>query len=381
MYDTPAYLRTPPVGVVRKGQMPSQPSYGALQHTPAYGSAGKAALLGVGVVSVIGLFLLPSLVLYPWVIKKFKPKWSYGKRVGAGLAIGVGTSLVRSALTPESVKLAREEARIEAAANRRERKDARNRQIIQSTYRNAGLPVPATYSGWAPRTWFGGGWKADLEEQQGWAEAQLALAKSGSALTSIYGPGCCTTGGGDVTASSFTQSPTNVNGMHTRSAYWLALTARAAMGAGWSQDAVQALIKEADDTLVASSKSYLDPEDPALIRAGFQFDIDLITKLGAQNPPLPDYKTILQRLANMGDLASIDFAQEQDVSVVSGTVTGILADIRAKAGLGGEGGAVVRAEEAQAAEDEQRRQNMKPFWIAGGIALTLGVGYVFLKKD
>jgi hypothetical protein len=166
--------------------------------------------------------------------------------------------------------------------------------------------------------------------------------------------------------------------MHTRSAYYLALTARVAMGAGWSQDAIQELIKAADDTLAASRKDYYNPEDPAIIQAGFQEDIDLITKLGAQNPPLPNYADIIQTLANMGNLESISFAQEQDVAVVAGTVKGILADIQHKVGLGGEGGALVRAE---AAKDEKRRQNMTPVLIVGGVALAATIGYVFLKKD
>jgi hypothetical protein len=373
MYPQPTYLTAPPDGVIRKGKMPvraqyqTPTGYSGLQHNPAYGKVGKAgkvALLGAGAVGLVGLVLLPSLVLYPWVIKKFKPKWSYGKRVGAGFAIGIGTSMIKSALTPPEVKLAREQERIKAAADRREAK------LLSAN--------TTGYSGWAPRTWFQGGWKADLGEQQGWAEAQLDRAQAGSALTSIYGPGCCTTGGGDITSTSFTQSPTHINGMHTRSAYYLALTARVAMGAGWSQDAIQELIKAADDTLAASRKDYYNPEDPTIIQAGFQEDIDLITKLGAQNPPLPNYADIIQKLANMGNLESISFAQEQDVAVVAGTVKGILADIQHKVGLGGEGGALVRAE---AAKDEKRRQNMTPVLIVGGVALAATIGYVFLKKD
>tara|TARA_A100001388_G_C28565604_1_gene401725 strand:+ start:321 stop:605 length:285 start_codon:yes stop_codon:yes gene_type:complete len=60
------------------------------------------------------------LVVAPFVIKQFKPKMSYGKRVALGMAIGLGISLVREVLTPAEVKLAREQERI----RRREARDA-----------------------------------------------------------------------------------------------------------------------------------------------------------------------------------------------------------------------------------------------------------------
>ena len=316
-------------------------SYGAL--TSAQKRAGLAAA-GIGVIVAIGTTW--TFAVGPWAVKQFKPEWGYGKRLVTSFLAGSAIGLARKAIYPDKDKLA------------------------------YGAHSPGNYGGWNPATWFQGGWKADLGEQQGWAEAQLDRAQAGSALTSIYGPGCCTTGGGDITATSFTQSPTHVNGMHTRSAYYLALTARVAMGAGWSQDAIRELIKAADDTLAASKKDYYNPEDPAIIQAGFQEDIDLITKLGAQNPPLPDYAAIVQKLANMGNLESINFAQEQDINVVGGTITGTAADLLYKAGIG-EGGAVARAEE-KAADDAR---NMKPFLIVGGVALAATIGYVFLKKD
>ena len=369
MYPQPTYLTAPPDGVIRKGKMPVRAqyqmptSYSGLQHNPAYGTVGKVALLGAGAAGLIGLVLLPSLVVYPWVIGKFKPKWSYGKRVGAGFAIGIGTSLIKSALTPPEVKLAREQERIAAAAERKALK---------------GSPP---YGGWLSRKLFGSSdWKADWEQQIEWAEAQVNLAKSGAALTSIYGPGCCTTGGGDITASSFTQSPTSYGGMLTRSAYWIALTARVAMGAGWSQAAVQDLIKEAEKSLAVSKKSWNGSEDPGPIIEGFQMDIDQINSHVPHNPPLPDYKTIVQRLATMGSIESIKFSQAQDINIIGGGLKGTWDDIVYKVGVG-DGGAVVRNEEKEKEEAAKKRDDMQPFLIVGGIALAAGIGYAFFKKD
>ena len=375
MYPQPTYLTAPPDGVIRKGKMPvraqyqTPTGYSGLQHNPAYGKVGKAgkvALLGAGAVGLVGLVLLPSLVLYPWVIKKFKPKWSYGKRVGAGFAIGIGTSMIKSALTPPEVKLAREQERIKAAADRREAK------LLSAN--------TTGYSGFFSSVFGGGSWKARWKEQAQWTAAQITRLQAGDAVTSIYGPGCCTTGGGDITASSFTQSPTNTNGAYLRVGYWLALAAREAMASGWSQASIEALSTEASDSYTAGV-TLMASDAPADISKVFQDAIDFLNSLVAQNPPLPDYKAIAQKLANMGSLESIDFAKEQNVAVATGTVKGILADIQHKVGLGGEGGAVVRAEEAQAAEDEKRRQNMKPLLIVGGVALAATIGYVFLKKD
>ena len=124
MYESPSYLKTPPNGVVRKGAIarPLAISSGAVNafappvrsnfhHNPAYGGVSAGLAVGAGMAGLVGLVLLPSLLLYPWIIKQFKPKWGYGKRVAAGLAIGYGTTLVKDVLTPAEVKLAREEAR------------------------------------------------------------------------------------------------------------------------------------------------------------------------------------------------------------------------------------------------------------------------------
>ena len=60
-----------------------------------------ALALGVGVPVILGIILLPSLVIYPWIIGYFKPEWSYGKRVAAGLAgsiaVGAVTGVVKAA--------------------------------------------------------------------------------------------------------------------------------------------------------------------------------------------------------------------------------------------------------------------------------------------
>ncbi len=143
MYETPSYLRTPPNGAVRKGAYAANPlpvdrmstalarqtqaakgytlrpamprhigmrPHAGLIQNPAYGNVGAGLAVGAGVLGLVGLVLLPGFVIYPWIIKQFKPKWGYGKRVATGLAIGYGTKLIKDVLTPAEVKLAREQA-------------------------------------------------------------------------------------------------------------------------------------------------------------------------------------------------------------------------------------------------------------------------------
>ena len=43
-----------------------------------------AGLAAVGVVAGVGVF-----VINPWIVKAFKPEWSYGRRLGASFAFSV----------------------------------------------------------------------------------------------------------------------------------------------------------------------------------------------------------------------------------------------------------------------------------------------------
>lgn len=75
-----------------------------LYTAPSYGQAPEslisASQAGVGLAVVAGFLVLGPLVVWPFIIKGFKPELSYGRRVGIGLGISLGlsaaTALVKS---------------------------------------------------------------------------------------------------------------------------------------------------------------------------------------------------------------------------------------------------------------------------------------------
>lgn len=75
-----------------------QPSkYSGLPVTvAAKNSAVPAALgvagLGVGAGLLIGILALPTFVITPWIVKQFKPEWSYGKRLATGFVVNFGVA-------------------------------------------------------------------------------------------------------------------------------------------------------------------------------------------------------------------------------------------------------------------------------------------------
>ncbi len=64
---------------------------------------GKKKLLqsGGGLAVLAGLLILGPFMITPWIVKQFKPEWSYGKRVATGFVVsfGVGalTGIARAA--------------------------------------------------------------------------------------------------------------------------------------------------------------------------------------------------------------------------------------------------------------------------------------------
>ena len=50
----------------------------------ALGGVGVGLGLGLG---LVGLILVGPLVITPWIVKAFKPEWSYGRRVAAGFGV------------------------------------------------------------------------------------------------------------------------------------------------------------------------------------------------------------------------------------------------------------------------------------------------------
>lgn len=246
-----------------------------------------------------------------------------------------------------------------------------------------GAGAPGTEYGWMFELpgWMVGSDKPSQDDQARWTLGQLQKAQRGEALSSMYGPGCCTTGTGDITASTFTQSPTNTNGAYLRVGYYLAMAARLAMSVGWSGSSIQELIAEAEDCYDAGKDSW-QRNDAESISNVFHEGIVFLQQRAAQNSsrPLPDYQSLITRLANMGDLESVDFSQDLNVGITD-AIGGTVADLL-HLGLGtGEGGAVAAQKRAEEAEREEQRRKMKPVLIAGGIALAAGVAYFFFIKE
>ena len=67
---------------------PSHHSYGTEVMPPSDTKpAPSAGLLALGIPVIIGILTVPTFVINPWIVKAFKPEWSYWRRVGAGMGI------------------------------------------------------------------------------------------------------------------------------------------------------------------------------------------------------------------------------------------------------------------------------------------------------
>lgn len=53
----------------------------------SYAGAGTNVVLGVSAVALVALMAVPTFIVGPWIIKSFKPEWSYGRRLGASFAV------------------------------------------------------------------------------------------------------------------------------------------------------------------------------------------------------------------------------------------------------------------------------------------------------
>lgn len=60
------------------------------------GSGVGLAVAGVGLAALAALVVVPTFVVGPWIVKAFKPEWSYGRRLGASLAFGIVSGTVVS---------------------------------------------------------------------------------------------------------------------------------------------------------------------------------------------------------------------------------------------------------------------------------------------
>ncbi len=80
-----------------------EPYYEAAEPVPYYGADAPSALQAAGGVAAIGLLLglilLPTFVIAPWLIKQVKPEWSYGKRLATTVIIGFGLTTITTITT------------------------------------------------------------------------------------------------------------------------------------------------------------------------------------------------------------------------------------------------------------------------------------------
>jgi hypothetical protein len=69
---------------------------------------GMGWLLALGVPAVLGIVVLPTFVVGPYIVKAFKPEWSYGRRLGASLgvsfAVGALARIARAASGTNAAK-------------------------------------------------------------------------------------------------------------------------------------------------------------------------------------------------------------------------------------------------------------------------------------
>lgn len=75
---------------------PSQYSYGESTLAPKTEDENNngGLLFGLGAASLLAAALIPTFVVYPLVIKAFKPELSYWRRVGIGTGITMAAGLV-----------------------------------------------------------------------------------------------------------------------------------------------------------------------------------------------------------------------------------------------------------------------------------------------
>jgi hypothetical protein len=72
----------------------------SVAHAPVSGERRKpsGAAMAAGAAGLVAILALPAFVVTPWIVKQFRPDFSYGRRVGIGMGIAAGAALLRSAL-------------------------------------------------------------------------------------------------------------------------------------------------------------------------------------------------------------------------------------------------------------------------------------------
>ena len=94
-YGPPKHFRFIQKGDFETLPVHRAPHYGQLQPPDGGLSKGQALAIGAGgAVLVVGLLTFMPLVVWPFIIKGFRPDLSYGRRVGIGLGISIGLAAV-----------------------------------------------------------------------------------------------------------------------------------------------------------------------------------------------------------------------------------------------------------------------------------------------
>ena len=70
---------------------PSEYSGAPTDYNGALGVLGA----GLGVGAIVAVIALPTFVVGPFIVKAFKPEWSYGRRLATSMAVGLGIGAVR----------------------------------------------------------------------------------------------------------------------------------------------------------------------------------------------------------------------------------------------------------------------------------------------
>lgn len=84
--------------------MTFQPSQHSAAPSNTYSDAAGVLGVGLGVGAIAAIIAVPTFVVGPFVVKAFKPEWSYGRRLAASMAFGVGVGAIRGIVAAASGK-------------------------------------------------------------------------------------------------------------------------------------------------------------------------------------------------------------------------------------------------------------------------------------
>lgn len=231
----------------------------------------------------------------------------------------------------------------------------------------------------------------DLED---WALEQINRAEGGGTYASYFE--VVPAGPHRAAPDSIQQSPGSSYAAKLIVAYWLAGAAQEGRYYGWSNEAVDALITAAKGFFDAGVEgadnwtSRLMSFSTSDISEVFTSGGEALATIAASQPPLKSYDTYLLKFQQMGDVDSITYNKKMADAAylgmgeaIAGTLAGSAKDVAyfATGGQVGSGGALVAEMEREKDRANKRRDDLRPFLIAGGVALTIGTIWFLFKKD